>query len=111
MNGRESIKTVDVEGEKGVRYLSAGNGKRKGKENAESEVESRKGWEKALLTAGSTDTAKGEGQKRERESRQGGKDGATAWTGNERAQPRTGDNSFVNRTRQLNPPLHTCTIS
>lgn len=39
------------------------------------------------------------------------KDEATAWTGNERAQPRTDDNSFLNRTRQLNPALHTCTIS
>lgn len=39
------------------------------------------------------------------------KDGTIAWTGNERAQPRADDNSFLNRTRQLNPALHTCTIS
>lgn len=45
------------------------------------------GWEKALLTAGSTDTAEREGQRRGSRRKQGGKDGATAWTGNERAQP------------------------
>lgn len=69
------------------------------KENGERNEEiSRRDEKKALLSAASADT----------EERKGWD---YAWTGNERAQPRTDDNSFLNRTRQLNPELHTCTIS
>lgn len=68
-----------------------------------------------MLTAGSADTS---GERR----RPGG--GGRGWGADreERTElprglemkepnPERGDNSFVNRTRQLNPALHTCTIS
>lgn len=72
-----------------------------------------------MLTAGSADTGEAAGGGG---GRPGG--GGRGWGADreERTElprglemkepnPERGDNSFVNRTRQLNPALHTCTIS